>query len=205
MNENTRDGIIAKLAAAGTVRMLSGQLVVEDEDLAGIVKASLFGDHDELNAAVFEEATTMELDLAFGSSSFDVSVPKIGEKVVKIDYREFTDESLSALNNLVQMLAKYPDCRTAWREEYPKRLTRKDLQRFYDRGSFHAIHMRPNPRHPASGLYPYISVVDVMHHNYTIHGRDVDDLMDQISKPDHPVIASYKSLDELVEDGWRLD
>ena len=54
-----------------------------------------------------------------------------------------------------------------------------------------------------AGLSPYISYTDVMHNRLIIRGRPVGECF-AFDSQERAIIASYKSLDELVNDGWRL-
>lgn len=74
--------------------------MMADENLAELVKVSLFGSFDDLHSDVFDERTSMELDLAFGPNGFEVSVPKLAGKSVHIGYDDLSDESLAALGGM---------------------------------------------------------------------------------------------------------
>ena len=52
-----------------------------------------------------------------------------------------------------------------------------------------------------AGLTPYISYGDIMEYKYVIRATsDYEDKSDT-----NPVIIEYGSIEELVNDGWRLD
>ena len=62
------------------------------------------------------------------------------------------------------------------------------------------------------GMTPYICLNDICHHKYVvcaIPDRDVDKMFQEYGMLQEfsrrEVIAEYNSIEEMVEDGWRLD
>ncbi len=96
-----RNEIISRLGGAQSQTLLSGTLIDAGAELAGWIKAALFGDSDDLHADIFDEGTEMALTLAFTPGQIEVSVPKLGGRAVGIAYGEFDEASLAALGQLV--------------------------------------------------------------------------------------------------------
>ncbi len=55
------------------------------------------------------------------------------------------------------------------------------------------------------GMVPYISVSDVHDYKYNIRVVPVEDFDSYEKTEAGKIIAHYESLEDLVEDGWRLD
>ncbi len=55
-----------------------------------------------------------------------------------------------------------------------------------------------------SGLIPYICYDDVMEMKYIIRGRPLGQA-NSFDYEKREIIVEYKSVDEMVNDGWRLD
>ena len=84
-----------------------------------------------------------------------------------------------------------------------KKYQQKNLEEIYSSASLAPI-FKKNRKH-CSGKFtdfiPYISYGDIMNYKYIIRGTEnFNDKSDT-----NPVIVEYKSIEELVNDGWRLD
>ena len=52
---------------------------------------------------------------------------------------------------------------------------------------------------------PYIAYDDVMDEKYIIRGRELGAKRNSFDNEKRPIIVEYTSIDDLVNDGWRLD
>lgn len=83
---------------------------------------------------------------------------------------------------------------------------KKNLTSIYRDASLAPV-FKPNPKYcinKFSDLTPYISYDDVMNNKYIIRGRP-NDLHNSFDSEEGEVIVEYRSIDEMVNDGWRLD
>ena len=80
---------------------------------------------------------------------------------------------------------------------------KKNLVAIFSAASF-APFFRTNAKYCVgqfAELTPYIAYGDVMNYKYIIRATD-----DYNNKSEtNPIIVEYRSIDELVNDGWRLD
>lgn len=91
-----------QLSKAGQSEMQSGRVIDASENLAGHIRAVLFGDHDQLNADVFDAKTEMMIRFDPGLDTLQISAPKLGVHKPKIvAYADLDDESLSDLVRLL--------------------------------------------------------------------------------------------------------
>jgi len=78
---------------------------------------------------------------------------------------------------------------------------KKTLQNIYANASY-APFLKKNTKYSVGKFFnktPYISYDDIMNNKYIIRGKESG-----VSEKGE-IIAEYKSIDELVNDGWRLD
>lgn len=54
------------------------------------------------------------------------------------------------------------------------------------------------------GCIPYISFDDVMNYRYIIRGRPTG-INNRFDFEEREIIMEYETMDELINDGWRLD
>lgn len=84
-----------------------------------------------------------------------------------------------------------------------KEYQKKNLEAIYSAASMAPV-FKTNPKFSIDHftlLTPYISYGDVMGYKFVIRGtKDYNDKSET-----NPIIAEYVSIDELVNDGWRLD
>lgn len=82
----------------------------------------------------------------------------------------------------------------------------QNLQRIID-GGLRAPFFRRNPKYPIEGGSgaPRITYSDVMAVNYVIRIDRSPEINSFWNDPSAPVLASYDSIEALVDDGWRLD
>ena len=80
----------------------------------------------------------------------------------------------------------------------------RHLEAIYQQASF-SPHFKPNPKFPGDGGHEFrIAYRDVMGYRYVI--RKAPLYSDQMLWSDETeIVAEYRSLEELVGDGWRLD
>ncbi len=52
---------------------------------------------------------------------------------------------------------------------------------------------------------PYIAYDDVIDEKYIIRGRELSSKRNSFDNEKRKIIVEYASLDELIDDGWRLD
>ncbi len=84
-----------------------------------------------------------------------------------------------------------------------KEYQKKNLEAIYSSASLAPV-FHPNAKFcdkQFAGLTPYIAYGDVMDYKFVI--RASSDYNDKLGT--NPVIVEYGSIDELVNDGWRLD
>ena len=83
----------------------------------------------------------------------------------------------------------------------------RQLTRIYDQASFPPAFHR-NPKYcfgEHAEAIPYIAFLDIMKERCIIRAGTTDE-DGEIAKPaDGAILAQYKSIEELVADGWRLD
>jgi hypothetical protein len=87
-----------------------------------------------------------------------------------------------------------------------KDFQKKRLERIFRDGSFAPLFKR-NPKHCVNkfaDLTPYISYNDIKRNQILIRGCPIGK-PNYIDSGQRDVIISYGSIDELVNDGWRLD
>lgn len=87
-------------------------------------------------------------------------------------------------------------------QEYQK----NNLENIFSGGLF-APFFKLNPKFPSKdGCYPRIMYDDVMDYKYIIRWCEQGFLDNRFySDLESEVIVEYQSIDELVNDGWRLD
>ena len=76
------------------------------------------------------------------------------------------------------------------------------LQRIFAEARF-SPKFRENPKY--DGEAPYIAYDDVLVDRYVIREGDDETIMSPYANKQNRVIASYPSLEALVEDGWEMD
>ena len=60
-----------------------------------------------------------------------------------------------------------------------------------------------NPKYCTENIFPYISYNDILQRKYIIRARPLT-VIDRFDIKDRIIIVSYNSLDELINDGWKL-
>lgn len=87
-----------------------------------------------------------------------------------------------------------------------KEYQKKNLEAIYSAGSMAPVFKR-NPKHcieKFEGLTPYISYDDVMSYKFIIRCRPTGE-HNSFDSEEREIIAEYDSIENLVNDGWRLD
>ena len=83
---------------------------------------------------------------------------------------------------------------------------KKLLQRIYSEASLAPV-FKENPKYcfnQFADMMPYIAYKDILGNKYIIRGRP-SGIFNPYDSEERAIIAEYKSLDELVNDGWRLN
>ncbi len=81
----------------------------------------------------------------------------------------------------------------------------KNLQRIFNDGALSPI-FKENPKYPTSNGVYRISYDDVMNYKFVIrHDEDFSGDGTRFWNKDTEIIVEYKNIEELVDDGWRLD
>jgi hypothetical protein len=79
----------------------------------------------------------------------------------------------------------------------------QNLSRIFNDGALSPV-FKENPKYPVNGV-PRISYDDVMDYKFIIR-NDKDFSSNSFwSEDDVEMIFDYKNIEELVDDGWRLD
>lgn len=79
-----------------------------------------------------------------------------------------------------------------------------NLQRIFATASLSPV-FKHNPKYKVDGV-PRIAYVDIMDYRYVIRCDSGFPKSGAFwSGEDAPVVAQYRSIEELVDDGWRLD
>ena len=81
-----------------------------------------------------------------------------------------------------------------------------NLERIFRDAAFSPA-FRTNPKYCTgefSDSSPYIAYDDVVNHRYIIRARPVEEFS-QYDNELRTVIREYKNIEEIVNDGWRLD
>lgn len=86
---------------------------------------------------------------------------------------------------------------------YRKRISNRESgKHFFAHGALSPI-FKSNPKYPVDGV-ARIAYSDVMHRKYIIrHDEEFSD--NSCWSKDAKIIAEYKGINDLVNDGWRLD
>ena len=75
--------------------------------------------------------------------------------------------------------------------------------------AMYAPQLRWNPKYESAqfaGMTPYICINDICYYNYVVCAIPDDEVAMMLSERfRRNVIVEYNSLEEMVEDGWRLD
>lgn len=83
---------------------------------------------------------------------------------------------------------------------------KQNLQAIYSDASVAPV-FKKNPKHSIGkfvDMTPYISYNDVMDKKFIIRGRSTDET-NSFDAEEREVIVAYRTIDELINDGWRLD
>ena len=81
----------------------------------------------------------------------------------------------------------------------------KNLERIFTDGALSPAFKR-NPKYPIGGGVARIAYGDVTDFKYVIRNcKDLSDEYNYFWSEDTDIIAEYKSIEDLVDDGWRLD
>ena len=83
---------------------------------------------------------------------------------------------------------------------------KKNLEAIYNAASLAPV-FKHNPKYSTgkfNGLTPYISYDDIMNYKFIIRGRPVNEY-NPFDAQKREIIAEYNTIEELVNDGWRLD
>ncbi len=83
---------------------------------------------------------------------------------------------------------------------------KKSLEEIFRSPTFAPI-FKPNPKYCLDGLAnltPYISYKDILKNKISIRGCPIG-CGNNYDSGQRDIIVEYKSLDELVDDGWCLD
>ena len=81
----------------------------------------------------------------------------------------------------------------------------KNLERIFTDGALSPVFKR-NQKYPIDGGVARIAYGDVTDYKYVISNcKDFSDEFEYFWSEDADIIAEYKSVEELVDDGWRLD
>jgi len=79
----------------------------------------------------------------------------------------------------------------------------EDLERIFTGATLSPV-FRHNPKYPIKGGIARIAYNDIMDYKFIIrHDKNFNG--NSFWSEDADVIAEYKSIEELVDDGWRLD
>lgn len=82
------------------------------------------------------------------------------------------------------------------------------LKEVYD-DAMYAPLLRWNPKYKTdkfNGMTPYICIDDICYYNYVVCAIPDEEVTDMLQERfRRNVIVEYTSLEEMVEDGWRLD
>lgn len=79
----------------------------------------------------------------------------------------------------------------------------RHLERIFSEGSLSPI-FRPNDKHETKGV-PRIAYSDVMGRKYAIRDADNSEIRNGFWDQKARIVAEYKSIEDLVNDGWTLD
>ena len=81
----------------------------------------------------------------------------------------------------------------------------KNLERIFTDGALSPAFKR-NSKYPIGGGVARIGYGDVTDFKYVIRNcKDLSDEYNYFWSEDTDIIAEYKSIEDLVDDGWRLD
>ena len=86
--------------------------------------------------------------------------------------------------------------------EYQK----KNLEKIFRDASFSPVFIS-HPKYCIGefiDVTPYIAYDDVMENKYIIRGKELGAKHNEFDSEKRPIIVEYNSIDELVNDGWRL-
>ena len=79
----------------------------------------------------------------------------------------------------------------------------KNLERIFSNGSLSPV-FKQNPKYPIKYGVPRIAYSDIMNYKFMIrHNKNFSE--NSFWNEDAEVIVSYNSIEELVNEGWRLD
>lgn len=77
-----------------------------------------------------------------------------------------------------------------------------NLKRIFNDGTLSPV-FKANPKYPVAGI-PRIAYSDVMNYKCIIR-HDKDCSFNSFWSEETDIIVEYKSIEDLVDDGWRLD
>lgn len=85
---------------------------------------------------------------------------------------------------------------------------KKNLERIFADAIYPPI-FKSNPKYCKdnfTGAIPFISYDDVMNWKYIIRaGKSMENDVENYNAEECPIIIPYNSIEDLVNDGWRLD
>lgn len=87
-----------------------------------------------------------------------------------------------------------------------KEYQKKNLQLIYRDASLAPVFHKNDKYCKGSfeNIIPFIAYDDVMDNKYIIRARD-EGIINSFFSEKTEIVVKYESIDELVEDGWRLD
>jgi hypothetical protein len=88
-----------------------------------------------------------------------------------------------------------------------KEYQKKNLEKIYRDASL-APAFQQHPKYCTGDfaeVTPYIAYDDIMDEKYIIRGRGIGARINGFDNEKRQIIVEYSSIDDLVNDGWRLD
>ena len=79
---------------------------------------------------------------------------------------------------------------------------KENLEAIYKAASLSPV-FKSNPKYNTGNLTPYISYNDIMANKYIIRIRPLE-IQNSFDGGKREIVAEYESVEELVNDGWRL-